>query len=133
MPSKLQRILDNAGDTLKTTGKVLAIGAGTSLVTAGLIILGASVGSAVGAIGGEILDHIPYLKKAIPDGIGYLTNYINPDATVNAQAALYGNLDKIGAAMGFIGGFYRSSISYKKEKKHILELREGEEIRLKKE
>ena len=72
-----------------------------SLASAGLSLLGLVISSAVGACGGEILGHRPYLKRAIPEGIGYLTHYINPDATMKAKTALQGNLDKVGALIGF--------------------------------
>ena len=72
-------------------------------------------GAAVGALCGEILDHIPYLSHAIPEGLYYLTNYINPDAAEYAKTALEGNLDKVGAAIGFIVGLYKSSIAKERE------------------
>jgi len=94
--------------------KITITGAGAAVVMAGAVIASAAAGSAFGAIGGEILDHIPYLKRAIPEGIGYLANYINPESAEKATTALKGNLDKIGAALGFFAGFYRKIVSFKK-------------------
>ena len=67
------------------------------------LVLGALAGytilsTAVGAFMGEILDHIPYFNTAIPKAIEELTR----------SSYFYGNLDKLGAALGFIGSFFRA-------------------------
>ncbi len=92
----------------------LVIETGVAAVGAGVVVIGATLGAGVGAVCGEILDHVPYLNHAIPEGIGYLSNYIKPENVREAQNTLQGNLDKVGAAMGFVGGFYRSSTIVKK-------------------
>lgn len=86
-------------------------------VTGMLALILAAFGAIYGAIGGEILDHLPYLKHAIPNGFYYLANYISPDAAEKAKIALQGNLDKVGAVMGFLGGFFKASLSCKKDDK----------------
>ena len=68
-------------------------------------IINSILGAAIGALCGEILDHIPYLNHAIPEGLYYLANYINPSAAEYARNVLVGNLDKVGAVLGFICGF----------------------------
>jgi len=83
-------------------------GAAAAAGIAGAVVVSSTAGAAVGSLCGEILDHIPYLNRAIPEGLYYLANYINPDAAEYAKTDLEGNLDKVGAAMGFIGGFYKS-------------------------
>ncbi len=93
----------------------IIMGVGATTLAAGVIITGAAIGSITGSFVGEVLDHLPYLKHAIPEGLSYLANYINPEAAKQAKIALEGNLDKVGAAMGFIGGFYKSIVSYKKD------------------
>lgn len=88
-----------------------------------LVLMLSAYGAICGAIGGEILDHLPYLKHAIPSGFYYLANYISPESAEHAKAALYGNLDKVGAVFGFIGGFFKASLSCitEEERKRKLE------------
>ena len=61
--------------------------------------------AALGALAGEIVDHIPYLNYAIPKSLEEIlkTNYF------------YGNLDKLGATLGFIGGYFKGIVDVKKE------------------
>lgn len=53
-----------------------------------------------GALFGEILDHVPYFDKAVPQGIDSMMP--------GDQSMLAGNIDKMGAALGFGGSFFRS-------------------------
>ena len=55
-------------------------------------------GTIIGAIGGEIADHLPYFNRAVPEGIAYLTKQ-NPEL-------FYNNLDKIGTAIGLISSAF---------------------------
>ncbi|MCC5993978.1 MAG: hypothetical protein LM587_00030 [Candidatus Aenigmarchaeota archaeon] len=75
------------------------VGTGIVLVAigAGLVFLNATLGAFVGALFGEILDHIPYLNTAISDTLNTMfhTNYFT------------GNLDKVGATLGFVAGFFK--------------------------
>jgi hypothetical protein len=75
------------------------VGTGIVLVAigAGLVFLNATLGAFVGALFGEILDHIPYLNTAISDTLNtvFHTNYFT------------GNLDKVGATLGFVAGFFK--------------------------
>ena len=90
-----------------------------AVVTGTFVLIFSAFGAILGAIGGEILDHLPYLKHAIPNGFYYLANYISPDAAEKAKIALLGNLDKVGAVMGFLGGFFKASLSCKKDDKKV--------------
>jgi len=76
------------------------VGTGIALVGlgAGFIFLSATLGALIGALFGEILDHTPYLNTAISETLNTMfhTNYFT------------GNLDKLGATLGFIGGFFKS-------------------------
>ena len=79
------------------------------LVECALVGLSSCTGAVVGSAIGECLDHIPYLNYAIPQGIAYLGNAFSDQNTVKDTVQyLYGNLDKVGAAVGFIGGYIRS-------------------------
>jgi hypothetical protein len=76
------------------------VGTGIALVglSAGLIILSATLDALIGALFGEILDHTPYLNTAISETLNTIfhTNYFT------------GNLDKLGATLGFVSGFFKS-------------------------
>jgi hypothetical protein len=78
------------------------VGIGIALVGLGavaLAFLSAAAGAAVGALFGEILDNTPYLNTAISDTLNVMfhTNYFT------------GNLDKVGATLGFVGGFFKGT------------------------
>jgi hypothetical protein len=64
---------------------------------AGLIFLSAKLGVLIGALFGEILDHTPYLNTAISETLNTIfhTNYFT------------GNLNKVGATLGFVAGFFK--------------------------
>lgn len=96
------------GYTVLGVGGVAAVG--------GVIVGGTVLGTAAGAGMGEIIDHVPYFNRAIPNGIGYIANYFNPEAARTGRELLYGNLDKLGAALGFVGGFLKTSTSVKHQK-----------------
>ncbi|MBI1969029.1 hypothetical protein HYS49_03905 [Candidatus Woesearchaeota archaeon] len=92
---------------------------GTGVIVAGVsgvvVMLGASVGAAFGALGGQILDWVPYLNHAIPEGLAYLGNAVSDtDTTQDTLRYLDGNLDKVGAVLGFVGVYIRSNMTVKK-------------------
>lgn len=59
----------------------------------------------VGGLAGQICDILPYINHAIPEGIGYVAGYFtDADKVKAATEALDGNLDKVGAAIGFYTG-----------------------------
>ncbi len=87
-----------------------AIGIG---VGAALMAAHASAGAAFGAIAGQILDWMPYFNHAIPEGIAYVGNAIFGQDAAPTIEYLQGNLDKVGAAAGFLGGFVRAKQSNK--------------------
>jgi hypothetical protein len=78
----------------------IIVGMVTGAVVAGATLLYAAGGAIIGAICGEILDHLPYLNTAISDTLNTIfhTNYFT------------GNLDKLGATLGFISGFFKKCI-----------------------
>lgn len=115
MRDRLTRKLIN-----EDTKTILLAAGGVVAVTAGLIIAAPIIGCGIGALCGEVLDHTPYFKKAIPEGIAYLTGYINPEASEKSKVLLQGNLDKVGAALGFIGGFFKSSYTSRHKDKTTL-------------
>ncbi|MDT7858908.1 MAG: hypothetical protein RQ930_02600 [Candidatus Aenigmarchaeota archaeon] len=80
------------------SGKDVATGIALVGVGAGLIFLSATLGALIGALFGEILDHTPYLNTAISETLNVIfqTNYFN------------GNLDKLGATLGFVSGFFKN-------------------------
>ena len=81
-------------------------------IGAAVVVVASVAGAGFGAIGGEILDHVPYLNHAIPEGIAYIGNAFSDQDTVkNAKEYLQGNLDKVGAAMGFLGGYVKATLS----------------------
>lgn len=57
---------------------------------------GLFMGIIVGAVIGEILDHLPYISHYIPDAFGYFIP--------GAAEKLTGHLDKLGAVAGGIAG-----------------------------
>jgi hypothetical protein len=75
----------------------VAAGVTIGAIAVGATLLYAAGGAIIGAICGEILDHLPYLNTAISDTLNTIfhTNYFT------------GNLDKLGATLGFIGGFLK--------------------------
>ena len=99
-------------EILAIIGGIIAI---PCLIVFGILIY-AIGGAVVGAVCGEILDYIPYLKDAIPQGLGLLFNFFSLENTLPACNILKGNLDKLGAALGFIGGFFRTSMSNNSKK-----------------
>lgn len=108
-------LLDKIKDLADESKRVAYPGLVWGGILVGLPILSVTVGAGVGAITGEILDHLPYLRHAIPEGIAYLGNaFTDQDTIQKAKQCLDGNLDKVGAAVGFIGGYLRSGISFHK-------------------
>jgi hypothetical protein len=108
---------------MSLTDKIIigSVGVGTALVggivVGGVMIIYSGLGAAMGAIGGEILDWIPYLNRAIPKGIAYVGNaFSDQDNTKQTIEYLQGNLDKVGAVAGFLGGFVRSTTSSREKK-----------------
>ncbi len=86
-------------------GMATIVGAGG----AAILIVASAAGATLGALAGEILDNVPYIRHAIPEGMCYLANFINPDTAEKAKNAMYGNLDKVGAAVGFLSPYLKSS------------------------
>ena len=85
-----------------------------STIGTGVVVLVATTGAGFGALGGQILDMCPYFNHAIPEGIAYLGNaFTEQDTVEKATKGLRGNLDKIGAVAGFLGGYFRVNISTK--------------------
>jgi hypothetical protein len=86
------------------------VGAGIALVGLGtvLIIINATLGAFVGALSGEILDHTPYLSTAISETLN----------TVFHTEYFTGNLDKLGATLGFVVGFFKSHLNTQYEIKY---------------
>jgi hypothetical protein len=93
---------DEYTNLYRKTGKY--VGAGIALVGLGavLIFISATLGAFVGALFGEILDHTPYLSTAISETLNaaFHTEYFT------------GNLDKLGATLGFVSGFLKSHLNY---------------------
>ena len=68
-------------------------------------LYGTGIAIAAGAITGEVLDWIPYISNAIPQGIAYVGNaFTDTDSTQRTVELLSGNLDKVGAATGMLRG-----------------------------
>ncbi|MBN2095129.1 MAG: hypothetical protein JW727_03720 [Candidatus Aenigmarchaeota archaeon] len=94
------------GNTSPSKKAVYGIGGLAAL--GGLIVIGSIAGALMGAVSGEVLDHTPYLGEAVINGFEYLGNFVSPDYASQSAEALQGNLDKAGAAAGFLGGFLKS-------------------------
>ncbi len=109
------RVINPKYNAIRQTLEKITVGVGAVSILMGLAARVTIGDAALGALCGEILDRTPYLKHAIPDGLNYLAMYITPETAKQAKTALEGNLDKVGAAMGFIGGFYRSALLYRKK------------------
>jgi len=60
-------------------------------------IIGLGVGVGIAAFIGEAMDHVPYISTAVPEALKGLTN----------SDYFHGNLDKLGAALGFFGYYLR--------------------------
>jgi len=60
-----------------------------------IMFLATTVG--IAALAGEVMDHIPYISKAIPEVLEELTN----------SEYFHGNLDKLGATLGFVGNYLK--------------------------
>ncbi len=100
---------------LEDIAKGIGVGTIALVGTSAVALLYGTAGSFMGALAGQICDVVPYVKHAIPEGIGYIAQYISDAETAkHATQALYGNLDKVGAALGFTGGFIRGAISFTK-------------------
>jgi hypothetical protein len=83
----------------RISGSYVLIGISLVGVGAALVILSAAEGAVFGALFGEILDHTPYLNTAIS---GTLNTIFQTDYFTD-------NLDKVGATLGFVGGFFRGT------------------------
>jgi len=64
-------------------------------VSVNAIGLGVAIGAA--ALVGEAMDHIPYISTAVPEAIEQIIR----------SEYFHGNLDKLGAVLGFIGHYLR--------------------------
>jgi hypothetical protein len=78
-------------------------GAAVGFATASSLLV--PIGSTlVGACAGQMCDMLPYVNHAIPEAISHIGNAFTDGDTVRSAASyLEGNLDKIGAAAGFLG------------------------------
>ena len=84
------------------------------LGVSGLVILVSTGGALLGGLTGEICDNTPYIYSAIPEGIGNLARYfVDSKYVTEATSYMTGNLDKLGAAFGFIGGFFGNRLRCK--------------------
>lgn len=80
--------------TEKSIGRVLF----TKSVTNSIMHIGGlGISIGIAALAGEVMDHVPYVSKAVPEAIKGLTN----------SEYFYGNLDKLGAVLGFVGYYFR--------------------------
>ncbi len=113
--SPLRKGLEGVGlIALIGTGGAISTGIGATVAAA---FLPGIMGSAIGGLSGEILDHIPYLNTAIPEGFAYLGNVFTDQNTIEeATKYLTGNLDKVGAGLGFSGAYFRSRTRVNVEK-----------------
>ncbi|MEN9626145.1 MAG: hypothetical protein RL557_473 [archaeon] len=60
---------------------------------------------AIGCMGGEIIDWIPYVNEIIPYAIASIGNaFTDTDTTHNTKSYLIENVDKVGTLAGFIAG-----------------------------
>lgn len=108
LKNKLEDKLAGAGiASAAILGTTLAIPAYTAVMHVGATL--------VGALGGELCDHLPYVHHAIPEGIAYIGNCFTEQDTVQKTAEyLKGNLDKLGAVSAFFG--HRFKFHYHPEK-----------------
>lgn len=97
---------------LITAGTGAAGGCATGCVGVGLVgkIISVGLASATCALAGEVVDHLPYLSTAVPQGLEFMANMFY-DAHIAEK--LTGNMDKLGAGLGFFGSvagsYFRSS------------------------
>jgi len=99
-------------DIAKVTGGAVLVGAGATAVA----FVAATGGALMGGLAGQICDIIPYVNHAIPEGIAYVGNcFTEGDTAKEATQYLQGNIDKLGAAAGFVGGYFKSTLSTKKD------------------
>ena len=99
---------DSIGDKIATGTVYGAVGIGVGALGAAIVVGGTILGTATGAGIGEVIDHVPYLSRAIPDGISLTASYFNSEAAQASKDYLDGNLDKLGASLGFVGTFIYS-------------------------
>jgi hypothetical protein len=85
--ASLRRAMQRAPDAVNRATQ-------TALLAAGYTAAAALVGAAAG----EVLDHTPYLRHAIPEGVQLLAAYWNPEAMRSSY--LVRNMDKVGATIG---------------------------------
>jgi hypothetical protein len=68
--------------------------------------IGLGLATGIAAVMGEAMDHVPYINTAVPEAINQIakTEYF------------HGNLDKLGAALGFLGCYLRRATETKKNR-----------------
>jgi hypothetical protein len=79
------------------TGRIL----GANIATTAIV----GISTATTALIGETMDQLPYFHSAIPSGIDLAINLFH---NVDIKDNLHGNLDKLGAGIGFIGTMAKS-------------------------
>lgn len=71
------------------------------------LCLSLALGTLCGAIGGELVDQIPYFSHIVPEWTGHLIGiFTSEDTGLKFSEMFVGNLDKIGAVLGFFGGMF---------------------------
>lgn len=97
---RLRKEIRDLGDIVKDNSPVRWLGLP--------YLINPLLSTAFGLVVGEMFDRLPYLDNIIPEGIAYIGNAFTEQDTVKKTTDyLYGNIDKIGAASGFIGSFFR--------------------------
>jgi CTP-dependent riboflavin kinase len=109
LEDRLQRKYNDYTKVYRISSEEVYAGIALVGLGAGLIFLSATLGALIGALFGEILDHTPYLNTAISETLNTMfhTNYFT------------GNLDKLGATIGFVGGFFKDYLKIRIIKKKI--------------
>ena len=98
LKDRISRKYNDYTKVYRISGKDVGTGIALVGLGAGFIFLSATLGALIGALFGEILDHTPYLNTAISETLNTIfhTDYFT------------GNLDKLGATLGFFSGFFKS-------------------------
>lgn len=81
------------------------LGGSIGITTGGFVTIRAILYAGFGALGGEALDWTPYLGTAIPEGFAYMRDIFSNTDNGQTRDFLIGNLDKVGATLGFLSSF----------------------------
>jgi hypothetical protein len=99
--SGIDNLLDNVreygGEAVKygMLGTTFLIG--SALIVSAPILLGAGIG--------ELFDNMPYFRQAIPKGIELIADSLSSHES-HISEHLSGNLDKVGASIGFVSNIF---------------------------